>query len=452
MSDGATLEAVLDAVTERVVPTPAERDRLQSAVTALRERTADVVGAREYDTDVTLVGSTARDTWLREDRDIDIFVRFPPDLDRSTLESEGLAIGHEVLPDGREAFAEHPYVTGTYDGFDVDLVPCFDVESASETRSAVDRSPFHTAYVREQLDSESTTAVRLTKQLLKGIGAYGSDLKTEGFSGYLVELLVLEYGDVRSLLEAASAWSPPVRLDPENHGKSEFEDPLVVVDPTDPHRNVAAVVSADHVARLQHYARSLLADPRESVFTSSLPEAVSEAAVRAHLERRETQPLAIRFDAPDIVDDQLYPQLRRSLRGLVTGLETHGFRVLRATTFAADDAVLFLECSVASLPAVERHVGPPVALEDHASGFYETYADADCDGPFIEDGRYVVERERSIQTARAFAEQRFLEGSVGADVEVVVETSGYDVLAGSEVLELVTCFGTELGAYFDPTP
>ena len=153
---------------------------------------------------------------------------------------------------------------------------CYAVESAADIRSAVDRTPFHTGYLEGRVEPVADD-VRLAKAFLDGVGAYGSDLRTRGFSGYLTELLVLEYGGFRPLLEAAADWSPPVRLDPEDHAEASFEDPLAVVDPTDPERNVAAVCSARNVGRLLHYARDLLADPRIDLFEPRDPASRSRA-------------------------------------------------------------------------------------------------------------------------------------------------------------------------------
>lgn len=253
------LEAVLSRVRDRAVPEPAERDRLRTVAVELADRTREAIADLPVDADVVQVGSTARDTWVSGDRDIDLFVRFDAALDREQLEEYGLAVGHAVLPDGHEEYAEHPYVKGTYEGFDVDLVPCHDVETAGDLISAVDRTPFHDAYLSARLDEGLADDVVLAKAFLKGIGAYGSDLRTEGFSGYLTELLVLELGGFVPLVESARSWHPPVEFDPEGHAERTFDDPLVVVDPTDPTRNVAAVLSAENLARFQHYARELLA-------------------------------------------------------------------------------------------------------------------------------------------------------------------------------------------------
>ncbi|POG53817.1 CCA tRNA nucleotidyltransferase [Haloferax marisrubri] len=456
------LDAVVAAVRERIDPDEAERRALAAAAAALESRVHDALADLPVDADALQVGSTARGTWLSGDRDIDLFVRFPADLDREELETYGLEVGHAVLPDGHEEYAEHPYVKGDYDGFDVDLVPCYDVPTASDIRSAVDRTPFHNAYLTERLDDDLAADVRVFKRFLKGIGAYGSDLRTEGFSGYLAELLVVEHGGFESLLRAAADWSPQVEFDPEDHGTRSFSDPLVVIDPTDPERNVAAVCSAENVARLQHYARDLLADPRESLFFRPDPPALDADGVRSHLDRRGTTAVAVVFDCPDLVDDQLYPQLRKSLTGVADGLDRRGFDVFRRATFAdtetdgegQGEAVLFAELSVAERPAVERHEGPPVHVRQHAEGFYGAYEDGDDHyGPFLDGDRYVVEREREFTSATGFLESDALfDVALGKHVESTLKTDGYDVLVGDDVAALAESFGAELGRYFAPRP
>ena len=453
MSDGSSIDAVLSTVRERVTPSEAERSRMQAVAAALLEEIA--AAAREYhpDADAILVGSTARGTWLPGERDVDVFVRFPTDVDRETLGEYGLAVGHDVLADGREEYAEHPYVTGTRDGFDVDVVPCYRVSDATMIRTSVDRTPFHDAYLQEHLDDELATEVRVTKQFLTAIGAYGSDLRTRGYSGYLTELLVLEYGGFRELCQAAAEWVPPVRLDPGDRGMTAFEDALTVIDPTDRERNVAAVCSAANVARLTHHARAFLASPSVEHFEEREHEPLSEADLSAHLEARGTTPMALRFDAPDLVEDELYPQLRKSRRGLVRALQGHGFEVLRSAAWAEDHAVLFFEFSVAERPAIARHDGPPVHVRAHAENFLAAYRDEpSVYGPSLDGDRYVVERPREVRSAREFlASDAVFEAALGVHVESAME-EGYELLVGDEVAALAPEFGVQLARYFDPAP
>ena len=455
------LEAVLARVRDRFLPEADERERLRTVAAALTERTRDAIVDLPVDADVVQVGSTARGTWVAGDRDIDLFVRFDADLDREQLAEYGLAVGHAVLPEGHEEYAEHPYVKGTYDGFDVDLVPCHDVETAGDLVSAVDRTPFHDAYLSARLDDDLAADVVLAKAFLKGIGAYGSDLRTEGFSGYLTELLVLELGGFVPLVESARSWHPPMEFDPERHAERTFDDSLVVVDPTDPTRNVAAVLSAANLARFQHYARELLAAPSEELFEPAISEPLDASEIRGHLDRRGGTPVAVVFDAPDLVDDQLWPQLRRSLDGIVRGLNGHGFDVLRSQAMVGADegadperAALYAELEVAERPAVERHEGPPVAVRKHAASFYESYADdvdPDTYGPFIDENRYVVEREREFTTVRGYLESdAATDVALGAQVER--EFSERDVLVGDAVATLADGFGRPLREFYEPRP
>ncbi|WP_053948868.1 CCA tRNA nucleotidyltransferase [Halolamina sediminis] len=480
MTDDA-LDAVLDRVSERVTPDADERERLRAVATELTARAEAAIEELPVDGDVTQVGSSARSTWLAGDRDIDLFVRFPTEIDREELERCGLDVGHAVLPDGHEEYAEHPYVKGEYEGFDVDLVPCYAVDSATEIRSAVDRTPFHDAFLQARYTPELAEAARLLKRFMKGVGVYGSDLRTEGFSGYLVELLVLEYGGFRPLVEAAAEWHPPVRFDlrgdggrpgtadPDGDGgtaevppdvaeAAEFDDPLVVIDPTDPDRNVAAVLSAANLARFQHYCRELLDDPRESLFFPEPTESIDPDSVREHLDRRGSHVVAVVFDTPDVVEDQLYPQLRRSLGGVADELDRRGFDTLRATTFAngvgesaSGTSVLFVETGVGELPAVERHEGPPVHVGEHAGSFYDAYADDESTyGPFVDGDRYVVEREREHRTPEALLRSDTLfDVALGTHVETALGES-YEVLVGDETATLAEEFGEALRAYFEP--
>jgi len=108
---------------------------------------------------------------------------------------------------------------------------------------------------------------------------------------------------------------------------------------------------------------------------------------------------------------------------------------------------------VAERPTVERHEGPPVDVREHATGFYETYADdPDVAGPYIDGARYVVERAREFRTAREFlASDAVLDVRLGPHVASALE-DGYDVLLGTDIGALADTFGVALGDYFEPKP
>ncbi len=185
-----------EEVLERIRPTPEERTYIR----AMGERLIEAVERSGGKAKAMMVGSVARDTFVRGgDRDLDIFMLFDPALSREELQEQGgLALAHRIAEEfgatWREKYAEHPYVNATIDSLDIDLVPpCYAVASATEIKSAVDRTPFHTRYILAHIDDYADD-VLLAKQFAKAGGVYGSDHMTEGFSGYLCEILTIRYG------------------------------------------------------------------------------------------------------------------------------------------------------------------------------------------------------------------------------------------------------------------
>ncbi|EQD28631.1 tRNA CCA-pyrophosphorylase, partial [mine drainage metagenome] len=100
-----------------------------------------------------LVGSSSRGTALKG-ADIDIFIRFSRKYNTKDMEKLGLKIGHEVLTNGVEKYAEHPYVSSYIGKRKVDIVPCFIINDALERVTSVDRTPLHSAYLGKQLNDQ----------------------------------------------------------------------------------------------------------------------------------------------------------------------------------------------------------------------------------------------------------------------------------------------------------
>jgi len=140
------------------------------------------------------------------------------------------------------SYAEHPYLTVRIEGVEVDVVPAFRIPRGQRPITAVDRTPFHTEFVLAHTDERTRDEVRLLKQFMKGIGVYGAEIKVQGFSGYVAELLVIAHSSFEETLRAASSWRHPVVVDKLVKPLREFSEPLVIPDPTDPLRNAASAV------------------------------------------------------------------------------------------------------------------------------------------------------------------------------------------------------------------
>ncbi|MGI5990949.1 MAG: CCA tRNA nucleotidyltransferase [Methanosarcina sp.] len=420
------------AVLERIKPTEREKEKLlavQEELALQVKAAAERLGIQEVL--VKIVGSAARGTWLSGTHDIDIFISFPEETPRKELENLGMTIAREVAKNAEYAedrHAEHPYLNITYKGFDVDLVPCFRVASASRIKSAVDRTPFHNDFVKPRIKGHEDE-VLLLKQFMRGGGVYGSELKTQGFSGYLTELLIIHYGSFEKTVRAACSWKPGVKIDIMKHVEIEHAEPLVMVDPTDPKRNVAAALSLNKFCMFIDHCREFFKSPELSFFfpTPLLP--LEDSEILERLESRKSTQLAIVFKTPDVVEDILYPQLYKMEQAAAALLKEYDFTVIKSGVWSGKTkTAVMLELISGTLPNVKKHIGPPVWVKVHAEKFKEKYQGADdVFGGYIENGKYVFEILRKYPTAKGLLEERLMSCSLGKQVHQSVER-GFEII------------------------
>ena len=427
-------DPVEDAVLPAIRPSEEEQKHIDQVVGLILKAARNMGGAEPM-----VVGSVARGTFIHGDRDLDIFLLFDPALSREVLEEEGLKLARSIagaLATGfHEKYAEHPYINATIDGLDVDLVPCFRVESAAAIRSAVDRTPFHTRYIEARIPP-LVDDVLLMKQFAKSGGVYGSDLMTQGFSGYLCELLILSYGGFSAMLAAAAAWKPGTLIDPEGHQAKDFSDPLIVIDPVDPCRNVAASLSLDRMFEFVELARGYRESPSRSFFSVPDSPVLSREDLAAVLTAKGTFLYTITLETPPYIPDVIVPQLRRSLESVKGLLERNGFSVNHADCAMSDACcILLFELDTGQVPCSRRHSGPPLWNQANAQRFFEKYhsgsSPAILGGPYIENGRYIVEVERRYtQAADLLRSPDVLTVGLGKHVRQSMEKN-WDLCEGS---------------------
>jgi tRNA nucleotidyltransferase (CCA-adding enzyme) len=362
---------------------------------SILERIELLARSRGLDIKAILVGSAARGTWLAGDHDLDIFLGVPEGSDLGAA----LQLAREVAPVHEEKYAEHAYVHAFVDGFEVDLVPCYRVMDASLLKSAVDRTPFHTKYIAGRI-AGLEDEVLLLKQFMKGVGVYGSELKIGGFSGYLTELLILRYGSFSEVLKAASSWRPGEIIDLEGHASRGHNEPLVVIDPVDPSRNVAAALTLDRMFQFVAASRCFLLHPEMEFFFPADVKPLSDEELLMCINERGSTLILIEFQAPDVVEDVLFPQLRKAEEAVKALLERSGFSLLRSNVGSyGNKAALLFELDVWKLPRVAKRMGPPVWEAEHLSRFLAAHPHI-ISGPYIEGGRAVVELPRRYTSAR----------------------------------------------------
>ncbi len=443
--------AIYKEILERVAPTKEERAKIEALARKLELRVASACEKYGIKASVRLEGSIAKDTWLSEEPDIDVFMRLPANIPRQALGEISLKIARKATQGSKqiERFAEHPYLEAFVDGIRVNIVPCYDV-NRGEWLSATDRTPFHTDYVKRSLNKTLRKEVLLLKKFLKGIGVYGAEIKTGGFSGYLCELLVLHYKSFNETLQAFKQCTQRKVIDIENFYANRsrelqllFAEPLVVIDPVDKGRNVASAVQPQRLHTFVGATRAFLKQPSSQFFYPPKTEVLSSKALRHNLENRGSSIIFLTFGKVKAVSDVLWGQLYRTRRSLRKLVELSDFNVLRDAVWSNEGTltVFVLELEQRVLPNIKKHLGPPLEREKECEDFLKKYANNSdvISGPYLEDGRWVVELRRKYNDAVDFLKAKLKEGGRNVGVAELIAQAfkgKFEVLVNSAAIAI----------------
>jgi tRNA nucleotidyltransferase (CCA-adding enzyme) len=412
-------EQIENIVSQKITPTPEEKKQIEDIIASLKKEVMKQIKKIKIPIEIELVGSIAKDTFIRNAVDIDLFLLFPPSVPRETLEEKGLTIGRAILEQQEECFAEHPYVRGLFKGFKTELVPCYKIQDASQKLSAVDRTPLHTLYIKEHLRESQKKEVRLFKQFLKGIGCYGAEAEIEGFSGYLCEIIVLKYGTLQQLIEQVCQWKYGEKLVLDTRSYPDFTTPLVFIDPVDPERNVASAVSHEKFNLLIKACQDYKNKPRLSFFFPNTLHPWTLQDIKKELNTREF--IGVKFPKPDIIPENLYPQIRKSVRAIQELCEQYGFPIINATfTVEKDEVFIILEPQTRIISKTFLHTGPPVILKKNADDFLKKWLDnpRTIKKPYENDKRWYVEIEREFTDIQDLLENQVKQLSLGKNIDV----------------------------------
>jgi len=445
----SNLERILQKILENTTPTLEEKKRVLSLAKKLTRKVEEIVRKAGLDAEVRIEGSIAKNTWIRESPDIDIFIRVSSTVPREAFGTTYLDIARKATAGAEqiERFAEHPYLEAVIDGTRVNIVPCYRVKKG-EWKSATDRTPFHTDYVKPLLNERICSEIRLLKRFMKGIGVYGAEIKVGGFSGYLCELLVLFYGSFLQVLKAASGWKARTFIDlegyydrPADELRLVFEEPLVIVDPVDKERNAASAVRQERLNEFVAASRAFLDKPNiEFFYPSKIKPFNSEELLQA-VKKRGSSLIFVQFSKVKAVSDILWGQLYKSQKSLRRLVKQRDFRIIRDDVWSDEKNlnVFLLEVEHCFLPPLKKHLGPPLDKKNECEKFLQRHTSSSrtLSGPRIEGGRWVVEVARKHTDIVELLETELKDGGRNAGIAKLVSQAvakNLKILVNEEIL------------------
>ncbi len=356
-----------------------------------------------------ICGSIEKNTWLAKKYELDLFLLFNPNISKKQLEERGLNLAKNIIKNlkGRHqiAFAEHPYLRGWVRKFQIDIVPAYDIKNPEKIKSAVDRTPHHVRFVKKNL--KKPDEVRLLKQFCIANKCYGADVKTLGFSGYLCELLIIKYGSFMNCVKDAYKWRAGHVITFGNEDKErlskKFKTALIVIDPVDKNRNVGAAISVEKFYTFVKACKDFIENPKKEFFFKKPLKPYSIAEISKRIKNRGTRLYLIVFKRPKVIEDVLYPQMKRFSKIMGKMLTQNGFGVLRNDFYCNKKCVLILEMKEWQIPKVSKNIGPDV-FSKHAEEFLKHYKKEKI---FIEGKNWVVELEKDFTEVSQFLKNLF---------------------------------------------
>lgn len=428
------VSAVIAKALSLCEPTKSEASKLTKIAQEAKRLVENRVASLHEVVDVIFGGSFAKGTWLRGDADIDIFVKIKPSVSVERFEVLGKSIGQEALKKHKPKlrYSDHPYVEAFVRGIRVNVVPCYNVEQG-KWQSAADRSPFHTEYISSNFDDEKRMQARLLKKFFKGVGIYGAEISTGGFSGYVSEVLVLKYGSFENVLCAAADMQDRQVIavgDYDSDIVKGFRSPVIIIDPVDSRRNLGTAISPESVGRFVLAARAFLASPSLQFFREKNKHAKESAKLYPNV-------LVVEFTHKERSPDIIWGQLKRSLNAMAKQLEIADFIVLRSSCITDEKtsaALAFLLESI-TLPPYTKRKGPEVFRRKDTVSFI---SDTKNKKPLVtwvdREMRVAMLVDRKSTDARQFARWLLLDRieNSGVAKDLIADRKKLRIYSGSE--------------------
>lgn len=377
------MSQVLEAVKKRSRPR-----RAAPQVKEMLKKVKDLVKASKIKAKVEVGGSFAKGTNLRDDFDVDIFIRFDLSYADEDLSEMLEKILKPLKP--RRVHGSRDYFQLTKEKGEFEFIPVLDIHQTNQAMNVTDCSPLHTKWFLEH-GKELQDEVRLAKLFCKAHQIYGAESYIRGFSGHTLDILIVHYGGFVDLLNAAVKWKRKTVVDPENahQGKalrrlnaSKIEGPLVVIDPIEPFRNAASGLGEEKYLRFKEAAKDFLRDPRKDHF-------VVTPFVLEEITQRFPHVLAIDVVGVDGKKDVVGSKILKVFETLRD--ELHEFGMVESGWVFDKSQKATLWYGVAKILRDKEVVvqGPPLTAKSHASQFKKKHKKV-----FEQEGRLYAKTTR----------------------------------------------------------
>jgi tRNA nucleotidyltransferase (CCA-adding enzyme) len=418
-SDAKDLE--IDTITDKVLKTIKPSLKDFQKLKAIENKIKDEIYSYKIPqiVDIKTGGSFAKDTNLKKDMDIDIFILIDKNTTELDFEKIALDVGFKSLKEYHPItrYSEHPYVEGyvflnnNKEHVRLNVVPCYKVEQG-QWKSSADRSQYHTEYMMKILTPEHKNQIRILKAFLKGIGIYGAELSIAGLSGYVTEVLILKYGNFKNVIKNIAMVEKKGKViaidNIPNNITEKFKSPIIIIDPIDSNRNLGSAISPESLSRFIFGARVFLKKPSINFFSiNSKKDLINFDKNLQKLSELLQYILVLEFKYKNRSSDIIWGQLKKLALSLARHLNDKEFEAIKSECYIYNNnsaKVLFL-LKFNKLPHFVKKTGPSIFMEKEMFKFVEKNKEKSALIWIGDDMRLLCLKKREITDAIKFLER-----------------------------------------------
>ena len=366
-----TVNAVLKEVVQDITPTKDERAGTLKRVNAFLKELNRSLKKNRCSARAVLGGSYAKDTWLKGDYDIDVFVQFAAKHRKDNLSN---LLAKALKPwKAERVHGSRDYFRVREKQFKFEIVPVLAIKKSADAENVTDFSPLHVAWVNKN-GKKYKSDIRLFKKFCKAQGVYGAESYIRGFSGHVVDILVISAKGFMPLLRTVAGWKPKTIIDYYHHydkkalfvlNRSKIQGPLIIIDPVQKDRNAAAALAQDKYDTLIAAAKKFLKTPGRECFVEREVD-LAKMAKRGHL-------FQVTARAPAGKEDVVGTKLLHAFEYLKRYLEEFTITASGWTWDKKNTATYWYVLKQQKLPEVMTRQGPPLRLTHAVAAFKKAH-------------------------------------------------------------------------------
>ena len=367
---------MLNEVLNEIKPSEKEQKSVKATTRSFMQKL--ITNLKQHKVEVQLGGSIAKDTFLKNNHDADVFVRFDYKKYYSKDISEILAEAVASMETER-IHGSRDYFKVQHKGIIFEIVPVLKVDKAEKAVNVTDMSPLHVSWVKRKVKNKPQLKdeVRLAKQFCKANRVYGAESYIGGFSGHVLDILIIYYGSFKNFLKASLEWKEKQVIDPEKHGKKlniSKITPLIVIDPIDPTRNAAAALSKEMIRRFQGAAKKFLEKPAKKFFRI-------EKITKDKILKKYPNAVIVEAKGVEGRDEAVGGKLLKVKQHIEKNLNE--FEVEKADWCWQETALMWFVTKKQRVPRYFERQGPPLKKKENARKFKKMHPDYYVKGDFL---------------------------------------------------------------------